>query len=47
VDGRGKPYETEVLIFRDKRTYKATHAVFWSGSKFPKTDSARAEPEGE
>ncbi len=47
VDGRGKPYETEVLVFRDKRTYKATHAVFWSGSKFPKTDSARAEPEGE
>jgi hypothetical protein len=34
VDGRGKPYETEVLIFRDKRSYKAMHAVFWSGDKF-------------
>lgn len=34
-DGRGKPYETDVMIFRDRRTYKATHAVFWSGSKFP------------
>jgi hypothetical protein len=34
VDGRGKPYETEVLIFRDKRSYKAIHAVFWSGDKF-------------
>jgi hypothetical protein len=34
VDGRGSPYETEVLIFRDKRSYKAIHAVFWSGDKF-------------
>lgn len=34
VDGRGKLYETEVLIFRDKRSYKAIHAVFWSGDKF-------------
>jgi hypothetical protein len=34
VDGRGKPYETEVLIFRDKRSYKAIHSVFWSGDKF-------------
>ena len=34
TDGRHKPYETEVLVFRDKRSYKATHAVFWSGSKF-------------
>ncbi|MGH9011176.1 MAG: hypothetical protein ACRDYF_15185 [Acidimicrobiia bacterium] len=35
TDGYGRPYETEVLIFRDKRSYKATHAVFWSGEKFP------------
>jgi hypothetical protein len=34
TDGRGKPYETEVLIFRDKRSYKAVHAVFWSNDKF-------------
>ncbi|MGH9043094.1 MAG: hypothetical protein ACRDZ3_23020 [Acidimicrobiia bacterium] len=34
VDGRGSPYETDVLIFRDKRSYKAIHAVFWSGDKF-------------
>lgn len=34
VDGREKPYETEVLIFRDKRSYKAVRAVFWSGDKF-------------
>jgi hypothetical protein len=34
TDGRGKPYETEVLIFRDKRSYKAIHAVFWSNDKF-------------
>jgi hypothetical protein len=34
VDGRGRPYETDVLIFRDKRSYKAIHAVFWSGDKF-------------
>ena len=38
TDGRGKPYETDVMIFRDRRTYKATHAVFWSGSKFPDRD---------
>lgn len=35
TNGYGRPYETEVLIFRDKRSYKATHAVFWSGEKFP------------
>jgi hypothetical protein len=44
TDGRGDPYETEVLIFRDKRSYKATHAVFWSGSKFP-VDRTSAKPE--
>jgi hypothetical protein len=44
VDGRGNPYETEVLIFRDKRSYKAIHALYWSGSKFPKTNTAKAEP---
>ncbi len=36
ADGHGRHYETEVLIFRDKRSYRATHAVFWSGEKFPK-----------
>lgn len=36
TDGHDRPYETEVLIFRDKRSYRATHAVFWSGEKFPK-----------
>lgn len=35
ADGYGRRYETEVLIFRDKRSYRATHAVFWSGEKFP------------
>ena len=35
TDGYGRRYETEVLIFRDKRSYRATHAVFWSGEKFP------------
>jgi hypothetical protein len=35
TDGYGRKYETEVLIFRDKRSYRATHAVFWSGEKFP------------
>jgi hypothetical protein len=34
VDGWGDPYETEVLIFRDKRSYRAIHAVFWTGDKF-------------
>ena len=47
VDGRGKAYETEVLIFRDKRSYLATHAVFWSGSKFKDTDYARPDAIGE
>ena len=45
TDGYGRPYETEVLIFRDKRSYKATHALFWSGSKFPTDDGTTAEPE--
>ncbi len=35
TDGYGRRYETEVMIFRDKRSYRATHAVFWSGEKFP------------
>jgi hypothetical protein len=39
TDGRGKPYETEVLIFRDKRSYKAIHAVFWSNDKFEVPDA--------
>lgn len=43
VDGRGSPYETEVLVFRDKRSYKATHAVFWSGAKFKDPDGVQAE----
>lgn len=44
VDGRGKPYETEVLIFRNGRGYLATHAVFWSGDKFEEGNSAEGEP---
>lgn len=43
-DGRGRSYETEVLIFRDKRSYRATHAVFWSGAKFPTSNEAKPEP---
>ncbi|MGH9039564.1 MAG: hypothetical protein ACRDZ3_04980 [Acidimicrobiia bacterium] len=51
ADGRGTPYETEVLIFRDKRSYKATHAVFWSNDKFDEIRNedgsvdVKAEPE--
>lgn len=44
-DGRGRPYETEVLIFRDKRSYKAIHAVFWSGDKFDKLREAGGQPD--
>ncbi|HEY3241171.1 MAG TPA: hypothetical protein VGL92_16525 [Acidimicrobiia bacterium] len=49
VDGRGNPYETEVLIFRDKRSYKAVHALFWSNDKFEVPDEngrfiTKAEP---
>lgn len=44
VDGRGEPFETEVLIFRDKRSFKAIRAVFWSGDKFKGSNSAGAEP---
>jgi len=33
TDGYGRSYETEVLIFRDKRS--SGHACsFWSGEKF-------------
>jgi hypothetical protein len=46
VDGRGNPYETEVLIFRDKRSYKSIHTVFWSGSKFPVSNESKPEPAG-
>jgi hypothetical protein len=42
TDGWGKPFETEVLIFRDRRTFKAIRAVFWSGDKFK--DPTRATP---
>ncbi|MGH2671291.1 MAG: hypothetical protein ACRDH5_19640, partial [bacterium] len=41
IDGRDKPYETEVLIFRDKRSYKAIHAVFWSNDKFDELRAGR------
>src|SRR2546425_4063514 len=42
TDGRGKPYETEGMIFRDRRTSKATHAVFWAGGKFEDRTRASA-----
>lgn len=33
VDGTGKPYETEVLVFREnRRSLKATNSVYWSGA---------------
>lgn len=33
VDGVGKPYETEVLVFREnRRSVKAINAVYWSGA---------------
>jgi hypothetical protein len=44
VDGRGKQYETEVLVFRDARTFKSQHTVYWSGSKF--RESRAGEPIG-
>jgi hypothetical protein len=32
-DGAGKPYETEVLVFREnRRSFKATNSVYWSGA---------------
>lgn len=34
VDGRGRSYETEVMVFWTGRGFLATHAVFWSGDKF-------------
>ena len=43
IDGRGKPYETEVLVFRDARSFKSQHTVFWSGSKFEEYDK-KGEP---
>lgn len=42
VNGRGKPFETEVLVFRDARSFKSQHTVYWSGSKF--SDSKSGEP---
>jgi hypothetical protein len=33
VDGAGKPYETEVLVFREnRRSFKAINSVYWSGA---------------
>jgi hypothetical protein len=33
VDGAGKPYETEVLVFREnRRSLKAVNSVYWSGA---------------
>lgn len=33
IDGTGKPYETEVLLFREnRRSLKATNSVYWSGA---------------
>ena len=33
VDAAGKPYETEVLVFREnRRSLKATNSVYWSGA---------------
>lgn len=33
VDGAGKPYETEVLVFREnRRSFKAVNSVYWSSA---------------
>ena len=33
VDGAGKPYETEILVFREnRRNLKAVNSVYWSGA---------------
>lgn len=33
VDAAGKPYETEVLVFREnRRSLKAVNSVYWSGA---------------
>lgn len=33
VDAAGRPYETEVLVFREnRRSVKATNSVYWSGA---------------
>lgn len=39
VDGGGKPYETEVLVFREnRRSVKAINAVYWSGATIVEDD---------
>lgn len=33
VDRAGKPYETEILVFREnRRNLKAVNSVYWSGA---------------
>ena len=46
VDGAGKPYETEVLVFREnRRSLKATNSVYWSNATIIEDDrDARTRP---
>lgn len=50
VDGAGKPYETEVLVFREnRRTFKAINSVYWSGATIIEHESdtpLRTNPKG-
>lgn len=40
IDGRGKPYRTEVFVFRENRyNFKAINAVYWSNFGFGDDDT--------
>ena len=45
VDGVGKPYETEVLVFREnRRSLKAINSVYWSGATIVEDEDDTSAP---
>jgi hypothetical protein len=44
VDGRGRPYSTEMLVFREDGRLLAIEPVYWSGMRIATEPTTPAEP---
>lgn len=45
IDGHGRPYRTEVFVFRENRyNFKAINAVYWSNFRFVEDGTVAPDP---
>lgn len=46
IDGLGRPYRTEVMVFRENRySFKAINAVYWSNYKVIEDNTVQPDPQ--